>query len=157
MVGCSGRIRDPEFQSQGLENLQGLSDLTGWLPLLKVNNETKACTAGHRQIFLGNFQLSAPCADRDAELLWGSSIHIAGWSIPPRGMRVKGNITDRERIRIRKPFELEYYRPGTFVIPSTPGESRIPGRGSARGEEGADGAFAGFDDFAETELDAGAV
>ena len=75
MIGVGGANKHSEFQSQGLNNLQRLSDLAGWLALFEVNNEARACPACHRQILLGDLQLLAPCADRGAELLWIPKIH----------------------------------------------------------------------------------
>ena len=76
MIGVGGTNKHSEFQSQGLNNLQRLSDLAGWLALLEVNNEAQACPACHRQILLGDLQLLAPRADRGTELLWIPKIHI---------------------------------------------------------------------------------
>lgn len=116
MASVSGRIRDSEFQSQGLDNLQDLSDLAGWLTLLNVTNEAEACTTGHRQILLGDLQFFTPCANHGTKLLWSSSIHITDREDTVLGSACqKENITDRERFTPYKPFEYIYYRSGRFL------------------------------------------
>jgi len=98
LASVNVKVSDLEFEPQGLENLQDLSDLAGWLALLEINNEAQTRATGHRQILLGDLQLSAPCANSGAKLLWILNIHV----------------TDREYTAPWNARQVEYYRSGTF-------------------------------------------
>jgi hypothetical protein len=79
LAGVNARANNLKFEPQSLEGLQDFSDLASWLALLKINNEAQTRPTGHRQVLLGDFQLSAPGANSSAKLLWIFSIHVTDW------------------------------------------------------------------------------